>query len=166
MGLLKKVQREQRDWAIKNFGNTGAPAKNPIPGHGSLLGAMEELGELCHAHLKESQGIRGTAEEHQAKAKDAIGDIIIYLADYCNRRGFNIEEIVAETWFHVKHRDWTKNKETGIVSDYNAIPKEILDEAAVNIANEIDRDISEKIKILSEACRDCEIQSCSDCVHQ
>lgn len=112
MGLLNKVQKEQKDWAKKNFGDSGTIVE--VPGGGALHGVTEELGELCHAHLKESQGIR-LNEDHEAKAKDAIGDIIIYLADYCNRRGFDLEEIVADTWNQVKHRDWTKNKEDGKV---------------------------------------------------
>jgi NTP pyrophosphatase (non-canonical NTP hydrolase) len=63
-----------------------------------------------HAHLKEVQDIRGTAAEHQAKAKDSIGDIIVYLADYCNARGWNLEEIVREVWPKVRKRDWAAER--------------------------------------------------------
>lgn len=73
------LQFEVIGWASRNF---------PDSEHWQpLLGAVEELGELAHSHLKESQGIRKTSEEHQIKAKDAIGDIIIYLAHYCSLRG-------------------------------------------------------------------------------
>lgn len=101
---LAKLQREQREWALENFGD--APAWQP------LLGIVEEVGELAHAHLKQAQGIR-TEEDHEADAKDAIGDIIIYLVDYCTRRGWGIGPIVARVWDEVKRRDWRKNPEGG-----------------------------------------------------
>ena len=66
------------------------------------------MGELAHAHLKEEQGIR-TGENHIALAKDSIGDIIIFLADYCSARGFDLQEIIEETWAEVKQRDWKKD---------------------------------------------------------
>lgn len=67
---------EARDeWVAKNF----PPYEGEVPGNDSILGCIEEAGELAHAHLKNKQGIRGTPEEHEAAAKDAIGDIVIYL---------------------------------------------------------------------------------------
>jgi len=74
---IPSIQTEVGTWATKNFGADR-------PAYQRLLGAMEELGELSHAHLKEEQNIRGT-EDHVADAKDAIGDIVIYLMDYCTR---------------------------------------------------------------------------------
>src|SRR4051812_30609457 len=50
-------------------------------------GMVEELGELAHADLKMEQGIRGNVEEHQLAAKDAVGDLLVYMADYCNMKG-------------------------------------------------------------------------------
>lgn len=73
-----------------------------------LLKAQDSVGRLAHALLKQKQGIRGTKEEHEAKAKDAVGDIVIFLLDVCNRRGWSFAEIVAETWAEVRKRDWTK----------------------------------------------------------
>jgi len=99
---LSQIQHENALWVDKNF--PGAKTYQP------LLGAVEELGELAHAHLKEEQGIR-TSEDHVANAKDAIGDTIIYLINYCNLRGFDIAEIVSGTWEGVQARDWTKNKD-------------------------------------------------------
>jgi len=75
----------------------------------SLLGAVEELGELAHAHLKQEQGIRGTAAEHEEKAKDAVADVVIFLSDYCSKRGFEFQAIIEKTWAEVKKRDWRKN---------------------------------------------------------
>jgi len=103
---IHRIQAEVRTWADKNFG-TGRPVHHP------LLGAVEELGELAHAHLKGEQGIRGTREEMSIKAKDAVGDVIIYLMDYCNLRGWDISEILDVTWEHVKTRDWKGDARKG-----------------------------------------------------
>ncbi len=101
---LKVLQIENKEWANHNFPNK----KSWQP----LLGVVEEVGELAHAHLKATQKIRGN-EQLRYLAIDAIGDVVIYLADYCNQMGFDLEEIVKMTWKQVKQRDWKKNPETG-----------------------------------------------------
>ena len=105
---LKEMQSEQNEWARKNFGDS--ESWQP------LLGALEELGELAHAHLKESQGIRKN-ENHENNAKDAVADVVIYLMDYCNLRGWCFESLLFETWDSVKKRDWNKNKNNGVVDE-------------------------------------------------
>lgn len=102
---LKDLQEEMLEWQKHNFPNS-APY---IP----LLGALEELGELAHAHIKSEQGIRGTKEEHHAAKVDAIGDVIIYLVDYCNRFEINLSSALYDTWHKVKQRDWQKDKVSG-----------------------------------------------------
>jgi NTP pyrophosphatase (non-canonical NTP hydrolase) len=102
--MLRNLQEEHRHWSKRNFGNR--PSWMP------LLGVMEELGELAHAHLKKAQGIR-TAENHDENAKDAVADIVIFLADYCNATGIDLESVVSETWAAVKKRDWKANPESG-----------------------------------------------------
>lgn len=104
---LDKLQEKVEVWTTKNF---GTPEERKSVSYHPVLGAMEELGELSHAHLKREQGIRGSAEEHIAKAKDAVGDTIIYLIDYCNINGWNLAEILEQTWDHVEKRDWTKER--------------------------------------------------------
>lgn len=106
---LSRLQREVGHWSRKNF-----PKNQP---HHPLLGACEEIGELCHAHLKAEQGIRGTPAEHRAAGEDAIGDILVYLADYCERMGYDFQEALVKTWEQVKRRDWTKNRVTGTVPE-------------------------------------------------
>jgi NTP pyrophosphatase (non-canonical NTP hydrolase) len=105
---LRDLQTEVDEWATRNFG-----AHETRGTHQPLLGAVEELGELSHAHLKWEQGIRGTPEELAAKAKDAVADVIIFLTDYCNLRGFDLQDIVSDTWDQVLERDWKKNPQTG-----------------------------------------------------
>ena len=92
------LEKEVADWSRKNFGDQ--PAWKP------LLGVAEEVGELNHAFLKQSQNIRRN-EDHAAKERDAVGDIVIYLADYCGRRGFSLAQCVADAWAEVSKRDWT-----------------------------------------------------------
>lgn len=106
---LNDIQTNQKMWQLKNFPN----AKNYQP----LLGIVEEVGELSHSHLKMEQGIRGTKEEHKLKIKDAIGDIVIFLAGYCNINNINLDSCVEMAWEEVKKRDWGSNKNTGIKID-------------------------------------------------
>jgi NTP pyrophosphatase (non-canonical NTP hydrolase) len=103
---LAQLQEEQQVWSQKNFGDQ--PADNPF------IGLVEEVGELGHGYLKMKQGIRGDAETHREEMKDAVGDIVIYLSDFCSRTGINLQEAVRETWDQVKQRDWKKNPENGV----------------------------------------------------
>lgn len=101
---LKQLQYEVGVWSRENF-----PNNNPTL---VLLGVGEELGELHHAHLKTEQGIRGfdNAKKSKEAKEDAIGDIIIYLADYCERSGLSLEESVNNAWNEVKQRKWLKKQ--------------------------------------------------------
>lgn len=99
-----ELQEAIRPWALHNF-----PTTSPTM---ILLGVMEELGELTHAHLKKEQGIR-KSEDHEALKKDSVGDIIIFLADYCNRSGYDLDSIINLTWAHVSKRDWVKFPNNG-----------------------------------------------------
>lgn len=105
---FRQLQEEVSEWARRNFG----------PPHGSgyrpLLGVQEEVGELAHAHLKAEQGIRGN-EDHESAKKDAVGDIVIYLADYCSSNGIDMQQAVEGTWNEVKRRDWKKNPDNANV---------------------------------------------------
>lgn len=101
---LRQLQKQIELWTNKNFGQ--------VPPWQPLLGAVEELGELAHAHLKDAQDIR-TNEDHDLAGQDAVADIVIYLIHYCCRRGWSFETLLEETWREVRKRDWTQNKETG-----------------------------------------------------
>ena len=71
---LSEIQAELKVWTEYNFGKQ----ESIIP----IMGMIEELGELTHAHLKELQGIRKS--DFLADKKDAIADITIYLLNYFN----------------------------------------------------------------------------------
>jgi NTP pyrophosphatase (non-canonical NTP hydrolase) len=97
---FERLQTENLVWAYRNFGPEREKWRR------SFMGVVEEVGELSHALLKQEQGIRGTREEHEALAKDAVADIIIFLADLCNRRGWSLQECVETAWAEVQKRVW------------------------------------------------------------
>lgn len=102
---LTKFQYEVGQWAAKNF-------PNEKEWH-LLVGAVEEVGELSHAYLKRDIGIRGSVEEHQHEMKDAIGDICVFIAQFCNRVGLHFESCIRDTWAEVRTRDWGKFPKNG-----------------------------------------------------
>ncbi len=104
--LLSELQRNHSRWLDHNF-----PNQQP---HDALLGLVEEVGELAHAHLKHQQGIRGYTDViYREEVGDAIGDIVIYLASYCNTNDFNLALEVKKTWDAVRKRDWKEDPENG-----------------------------------------------------
>jgi len=102
---LDRMQNEIEEWAIRNFG--------PLNPDNSILGIAEEVGELCHSHLKRKQGIRGTKEEHDEKSQDAIADLIIYILNYASGMGWRVWPILKIVWKRVQQRDWKKDPVTG-----------------------------------------------------
>lgn len=102
---FETIQNELNVWTKYNFPNSTSNQQ--------FLGMVEEVGELSHALLKQEQGIRGTKEEHEEKIRDSLGDLLIYTLNFCNSKGYNLNEILEETWNHVKNRDWVKYKIDG-----------------------------------------------------
>ena len=100
------IAEEHRKWAEYNFGKNRA-YEDP------LMGIVEEVGELHHALLKQRQGIRGEYIEHLLEVRDAVGDITLYLMDFCNVYGIDYDEAVMTTWEKVKGRDWKSYPQTG-----------------------------------------------------
>lgn len=82
--LLAEIQPEQGEWQRKNFPNADSGD--------AFAGIVEEVGELSHAILKRSQGIRG--KDHLDKISDAIGDILIYGLAYLNKIGLNLSDVL------------------------------------------------------------------------
>lgn len=79
---LEELQTEQAEWAAKNFGAELTHEK----ACDCALGVCEELGELSEAILNEDEfGIN-----------DAIGDVVIYLADVCTRKGWELTHCYTE----------------------------------------------------------------------
>ncbi len=102
------MQNKHRKWAFKNFGEA---TRN---GERSLLGVTEELGELCHLVLKRSQKIRTLdPEDHRVKVQDAVGDIVMYLLDFCTREDIRISTCILQAWNEIATRDWVKYPKNG-----------------------------------------------------
>jgi len=106
------LQRDLHLWRQRNFPTSGGPTT--IPGAVHLLGAVEEIGELAKAHIKQEQGIRGTPRDWEYKAQDAVADTIIYLMEYCSDRGWDIGYLVNKTVQEVTSRDWIKFPFNGV----------------------------------------------------
>ena len=102
---LRELQKASATWDAHNF-----PKATP---HQPLLGMCEEVGELCHAHLKAEQGIRGTPEEHFHAKCDALGDLFKFAAHYANSQGIDLEMAITQMWSEVSQRDWIKYPKNG-----------------------------------------------------
>ena len=96
------LQLDLQKWVAHNF-----PGREPWE---PLVGMQEELGELSHAFLKRHQNIRNN-EDHNANIEDAVGDILIYLADFCNGQGIWLQDAIDEVWLKVRKRDWRLGEE-------------------------------------------------------
>lgn len=83
---LKELQLEIGKWSRANFGMQHSkviPGTPPINELAPLLGIVEELGELFEA-------------EDDEEAQDALGDIAIYLMDYCCRSAIIIDTLLKQ----------------------------------------------------------------------
>lgn len=105
---LLEIQLKLGHWEQDNFPND---IKNPWV---NLLGVSEEVGELCHSYLKLHQKIRGSEQKHIEEGKDAVGDILIYLFNFCSKMGWNLEDCLKSAMDQVLGRDWISNPEIGI----------------------------------------------------
>lgn len=79
-----------------------------------VIGLTARMGPINHAHLKIVQGIRGSPAEHEAKARDAIADLLIFISGYCNRMNWKISDCLRATLPDVLARDWGKYPKNGV----------------------------------------------------
>lgn len=119
---LSELTMEVGEWAEENFGDQYDIQHSVIERSQSVvqqddvdigaifctLGVNEEAGELTHSVLKRAQGIRGDEDGVGRDAEmDAVGDIIVYLADFCHRRGYDLDDCVKLAWHgEVADREW------------------------------------------------------------
>jgi hypothetical protein len=75
MSKFEKLQKEVGEWSRDNF--PGQPDVNP------LIGSSEEMGELVD---------RIDDQQVSKEEIDAVGDIVVYLADFCEIRGLSLQE--------------------------------------------------------------------------
>lgn len=103
---LDLLQQKHAKWTFKNFGRKLGPERCLQP----LAGVTEEAGELAHAILKLTQGIRND-EPHYEDGQDAIGDVVMYLLDICTRMGWSFNDCLVKAWDTIEKRDWTEERE-------------------------------------------------------
>lgn len=119
---LFRFQQDVRQWSVRNFGDIG-DGSTPVIGAQEEAGELGEaleaslaangvsqaLGRLGHAFIKGKQKIRYTPEEARAKMEDAVGDVLVYLADFCQRTGIEMADALGKTWGDVRERDWVND---------------------------------------------------------
>ena len=106
---LSSYQSEIHSWSTRNFGHN----INICFDTSAFLGMVEEIGEIAHAILKLSQGIRGDQSTHVAAIKDGVADLLIFTLDFCARNNLDAESLLSEVWAKVSRRDWKRNPVTG-----------------------------------------------------
>ena len=93
---FEKFQKDAYPWFEKNFGPI-EPTKSGVKYiHQPLLGIVEEVGELISAMNIRSKCVAINTEQRGFvvdQIGDAIGDIMIYMCDYCRCLGFPMSEL-------------------------------------------------------------------------
>jgi len=108
--IANELQNRLQIWLNHNFPNTTSDQQ--------FKGVVEELGELSHADLKGEQGIRGYDKtKTEEEIKDAVGDLVIYLCNYCTTKNINFKECVDIAFSEVIGRDWIKYPKNGVKED-------------------------------------------------
>lgn len=85
---LDAVQADQIEWSTRNFGQQ--------PPHRPMLGIIEEMCELEEAQMLAGDIGKEAADSVTLSSDaelDAIGDIAIYMLDYCGKRGWRMQEL-------------------------------------------------------------------------
>lgn len=116
---LESLQTENRIWAEYNFPEKSI--ENPVLGVSeevgelslAIMGLVESSGRLSHSVLKRKQNICGTNEQHLNDARNAVGDIVVFLSDVCNQLNFSLAKCVSDAWSEVRLRDFQNNRATG-----------------------------------------------------
>jgi NTP pyrophosphatase (non-canonical NTP hydrolase) len=100
---MSKLQVRLYRWQVKHFDNQDSWRL--------FVGAVEEMGELARAILKNAQKIRGFDDKQKflEASGDAIADIIVYLTQLATNLRLDIGQLFYETAKVVMERDWTKH---------------------------------------------------------
>lgn len=109
---LNELQQQRKEWVAQNFGTPESDRYN-LNLIESALGVVEEVGELAHSILKRGQLIRGSRAQHSSDIRDAIGDIVVFLAGVAEAEGLQLGDVVEEVWQEVVERNWVANPQDG-----------------------------------------------------
>lgn len=83
-------------WLILDWSRARKIIPNATP-ESQLLKAVSEMGELADAHNKGQKDA----------ARDAVGDIVVCLVNYCELSGTSLAECVDGAWNEIKDRRGT-----------------------------------------------------------
>ena len=108
MKLLCNLQDEVMAWVDYNF--PGSTQGDTMP----LLGVMKKVGQLSDSHIRTNEPHKHDPEKARELKKASIGDIVIYLADYCNQQGLDLDQCVEARWVEVRARDWKAFPKNGL----------------------------------------------------
>lgn len=116
---LARIQSEIGEWSRNQFGEENA-SKNPqfrdeelrdLP---SLLGMVEEIGELVAPIVKLHQGrYKGSLDQAKEDIIDALGDLMIFMCDFAYRNDISLSDTLRMTWLKVQQRrqaSWNEDK--------------------------------------------------------
>ena len=105
---LDIFQEEVKDWAYHNF------PKDTFAD--TVLGLVEEVGEVCRTIIKKNQGVRGTPEYWDEEARKELGDVFIKLLHVMvlfDPSDGSAYRIASDRWQVIRKRDWVKYQQTG-----------------------------------------------------
>ena len=100
---FEELQSKIVDWAKQR---KIIPNAKP---HTQLLKAFSEMGELADAEIK------GQATE----AKDAVGDVLVCIINYCALKDLSIIECLDHAWLEIKDRKGTTTPEGTFIKEAN-----------------------------------------------
>lgn len=120
MKSLQEIQEEIGKWSNTQFGfnlshdDTSLSYGAPLGSLPSLLGMVEEIGELCHAVIYKHQG-RGYSDpiEHRKAKEDALADLLIFACDFAERENISLLGVLNTVWETVSKRrkeSWQNDK--------------------------------------------------------
>lgn len=93
LSAINEIIREVTAWSKKNFGEQRSKADSTmvLGSLAPLLGIGEELGEMYEADFKRRNSTEDwDTDKADSALVDALGDICIYLCDFCGREGIEV----------------------------------------------------------------------------
>ena len=85
---FEQLTRNVQEWAAARG------IYEPSNARAQLLKAFSEMGELADAELKWDA----------PAARDAVGDVLVCLINFCAMSGLDITDCLAGAWGQIKHR--------------------------------------------------------------
>lgn len=80
----------------------------------AVCAQMEECLHQCGlSYLTDADDDCRTPDQIRAARVDAVGDIEVFLADFCRRNGLDLDGSVFVTWARVSQRNWVADPEKG-----------------------------------------------------